>query len=297
MAVASGAARAPGAALPPVPARRRRTDRVMRGVIAAGTALAVVPLVLVLYYLITRGLGAWSPGFFTEIPNANILESAGGIANALVGSLLIVGLATLIAVPMGIAGALYLSEYGRRGWFPSAIRYLTDVMTGVPSIVFGLFVYVVFILAIGRFTAWAGSIALALLMLPIVIRSAEVVLTLVPNSLREAAYALGAPRWRTTLSIVLPTALPGIVTGVLLAVARASGETAPLLFTALYSSALTTDMSQAMGSMPVLIYSNTQNAFGQAVDVAWGTALALVVIVLVLTMAARLIARRSRLSR
>jgi phosphate transport system permease protein len=178
------------------------------------------------------------------------------------------------------------------------VRYFVDVMTGVPSVVFGLFVYIVLVVTrvAGTFAAWKGSVALALLMLPVVIRSAEVVLNLVPNSLREAALALGAPRWKVVFRIVLPTALPGIVTGSLLAVARAAGETAPLLFTAAFVLGSSADLSQRMNSLPLQIFNDVGQAQDRLVQRAWGAALTLVVLVLALTMIARLIQRRSKLA-
>ena len=205
-----------------------------RGLLAGATGVALVPLVAILYYLIEKGGGAISWHFFTSDPTGSFLGDPGGIKSAILGTIAMVALATAIAVPIGIGVALYLVEYGREGRFAGVVRYFVDVMTGVPSIVFGLFVYIV--LVVGNvvsngYAAWKGAVALALLMLPVVTRSAEVVLTLVPDSLREAALALGAPRWRVVARVVLPTAAPGLITGSLLAVARAAGETAPLLFT------------------------------------------------------------------
>jgi phosphate transport system permease protein len=282
-----------------LPSRRRHlTDRIMRGVLLAGTIVALVPLVLVIYYLLKKGLGAWSLDFFTTDPTGNFLGDQGGIKSALLGTIEMVLLATLIAVPLGWGVALYLVEFGRAGRFASAVRYFVDVMTGVPSIVFGLFIYVT--LVIGgwggsSFAGWKGSIALALLMLPVVTRSAEVVLLLVPDALREAALALGAPRWRVTLKIVLPTALPGLVTGSLLAVARAAGETAPLLFTATIVNATTFNIGERMNSLPVQIYTDVGSPNNQLVQRAWGAALTLVALVLLTTLVARIASRRSRL--
>ncbi len=209
-----------------------------------------------------------------------------------------VALASAIAIPFGIGVALYLVEYGRTGRFANVVRYFVDVMTGVPSVVFGLFVYIVLVVTKvgGTFAGWKGSIALALLMLPVVTRSAEVVLNLVPNSLREAALALGAPRWKVVFRIVLPTALPGLVTGSLLAVARAAGETAPLLFTAAFVFGTQFDLSQRMNSLPLQIFNDVGQAQDRLVQRAWGAALTLVVLVLLLTILARLVQRRSRLT-
>jgi phosphate transport system permease protein len=245
-----------------------------------------------------RGLGAWNSSFFTTDPTGNFLGNPGGVKSAILGTLEMVALATVIAVPIGVGVALYLTEYGKDSRFASAVRYFVDVMTGVPSIVFGLFVYIVLILGGvgGGYAGWKGSVALALLMLPIVTRSAEVVLLLVPNTLRESALALGAPRWRVVGRVVLPTALPGLVTGMLLAVARAAGETAPLLFTAAIVNGTSFDLGTRMNSLPVQIFNDVGQAQDRLVTRAWGAALTLVLIVLVFTLIARLMSRRSRLT-
>ena len=281
-----------------VSARRRRKDQIMRGLLAAATLLALVPLALILYYLLSKGLKAWGGSFFTSDPNGNFLGDPGGIKSAILGTLEIVGLATLIAVPLGIGVALYLVEYGREGRFGSLVRYFVDVMTGVPSIVFGLFVYITLVLAGvgGGFAGWKGSVALGLLMLPIVTRSAEVVLLLVPDSLREAAIALGAPRWRVVARIVLPTALPGLVTGSLLAIARGAGETAPLLFTATIVNGTNFNLGQRMNSLPAQIFNDVGQAQDRLVSRAWGAALTLVLLILALTVIARIASRRSRIA-
>jgi phosphate transport system permease protein len=204
-------------------------------------------------------------------------------------------LATAITVPFGVAVALYLTEYGGGGKLASVVRYFLDVMTGVPSIVFGLFIYIVLVVSnvLGSFAGWKGAVALALLMLPIIARSAEEVLRVVPPGLREGALALGAPRWRVIANVVLPSALPGLATGVLLAVARAAGETAPLLFTATIANDTTFDLSHQMNSLPALIFNDVGQAQDRLVQRAWGAALTLVLLILVLSAAARLIARRS----
>ncbi len=284
--------------LPEVSPRRRRTDRTMRGVLAVATAVALVPLVLVVYYLLHKGLGSWNTKFFTTDPNGNFFGFHGGIRSALLGTLEIVALATVISVPLGIGVALYLTEYGKRSRFANIVRYFVDVMTGVPSIMFGLFIYIVLVAAHvgGNFTAWKGSIALSLLMLPIVIRSAEVVLVLVPQSLREAALALGAPRWRVVTRVVLPTSLSGLVTGALLAIARGSGETAPLLFTVATANALTFNPSQQMNSLPLQIYNDIQSPNSAIVSRAWGAALLIVTLILILNLIARAASRRSRMA-
>jgi phosphate transport system permease protein len=286
------------ASIPQISARRRRTDKVMRSLLLIGTLVALVPLVLVIYYLLYKGLSTWSGDFFSTDPNGNFFGNPGGIRSALLGTLEIVGLATLIAVPIGIGVALYLTEYGKNSPFANVIRYFVDVMTGVPSIVFGLFVYISLVLGnVGGsgFAGWKGSVAIALLMLPIVTRSAEVVLLLVPDSLREAALALGAPRWRVVTRVVLPTAVPGLVTGSLLAVARGMGETAPLLFTAAGAFALSGNLNSQMNALPLQIYNDILSPRAVVVNRAWGAALTLVALVLILNLIARLFSRRSRM--
>ncbi len=285
--------------LQPTSARRRRSDKLARGVVAVLTGIALVPLVLIVYYLLKQGLGAISLDFFTQDPTGSFLGDPGGIKSAIVGTAMMVGFATVVAVPIGLGVAVWLVEFGRDSKLAHAVRYFIDVMTGVPSIVFGLFVYITLVIAgVGgsSFAGWKGSLALGLLMLPIVTRSAEVVLLLVPDTLREAAYALGAPRWKTVGRIVLPTALPGLVTGILLSIARAAGETAPLLFTAAIVNGTTFNLNDRMNSLPLLIYVNVGQAQDRLVTMAWGAALTLVAMILMLTLLARLIQRRSRLS-
>ncbi len=283
-----------------VSAARRRKDRVARGTLLAATILALIPLVLIVFYLLKKGLGAWSSSFFTTDPTGNTFfknSSIGGIKSAILGTIEMVALASAIAVPIGVAVAVWLVEYGKSSWFAHAVRFFVDVLTGVPSIVFGLFIYIVLVVGTGSsFAGYKGSLALSLLMLPVVIRSAEVILLLVPAGLRESALALGAPRWKVIFSIVLPTALPGMVTGVLLAVARAAGETAPLLFTAASTKNTSYDLSGFMNSLPVQIYSDVTSPTTAVVNRAWGAALTLVVLILALNLIARLISRRSRLA-
>ncbi|TMM05412.1 MAG: phosphate ABC transporter permease PstA [Actinobacteria bacterium] len=279
-------------------AARRRKDRVARAMLALGTGIALVPLGLILYYLLRKGLGAWSWHFFTTDPTGSFLGDPGGIRSAIVGTVVIVALAALMAVPLGVGVALYLTEFGRDGRLARGVRFLIDVMTGVPSIVFGLFIYISLVVTgiAGSFAGWKGSIALALLMLPVVARAAEVVLLLVPQSLREAAFALGAPRWKVVFSVVVPTALPGILTGTLLAVARAAGETAPLLFTAAIVNGTTLNLGDRMNSLPAQIFQDVGQAQDRLVARAWGAALALVAMILLLTLVARLLQKRNRLA-
>jgi phosphate transport system permease protein len=285
--------------LAPITPRRRRTDITMRALMGAGTLIALVPLVFVVYYLLKQGLGALSWHFFSTDPTGSFLGDPGGVKSAILGTIEIIAIASAIAIPLGVGVALWLVEYGKKSALANAVRYFIDVMTGVPSIVFGLFIYITLVLAGvgGGFAGWKGSIALALLMLPVVTRSAEVVLALVPDSLREAALALGSPRWRVVFKVVLPTAAPGIVTGSLLAVARGAGETAPLLFTAFAVNGTNLDPSLQMNSLPVQIFNDVRQAQGNIVERAWGSALTLVAMILLLTLVARLIQRRSRLTR
>ncbi|HZO35939.1 MAG TPA: phosphate ABC transporter permease PstA [Solirubrobacteraceae bacterium] len=282
--------------LPRIAARRRRTDQIMRGLVGLGTLIALVPLVLVIYYLLKRGLGAWSADFFTTDPTGNFIGDQGGIKSALLGTIEIVLLASALAIPIGVSVALYLVEFGKRSRFAATVRYFVDVMTGVPSIVFGLFIYVTLVLNgwLGSsFAGWKGAVALGLLMLPVVTRAAEVALVLVPQSLREAALALGVPRYRVVLRVVLPTALPGILTGALLAVARAAGETAPLLFTATIVKDTSFNLNGPMNSLPVQIFNDLQQPSDALVNRAWGAALTLVAMILITSLLARLVAKRS----
>lgn len=282
--------------LPRISGRRRRADRTMRGLITVGTLIALVPLVLVIYYLLKRGLGAISLDFFTTDPTGNFIGDQGGIKSALLGTIEIVLLASALAIPLGVSVALYLVEFGKKSKFATTVRYFVDVMTGVPSIVFGLFIYVTLVLNgwLGSsFAGWKGAVALGLLMLPVVTRAAEVALVLVPQSLREAALALGVPRYRVVLRVVLPTALPGILTGALLAIARAAGETAPLLFTAAIVKDTSFNLNGPMNSLPVQIFNDLQQPSDDLVNRAWGAALILVAMILITSLLARLVAKRS----
>ena len=280
--------------------RRRRSDRLARAGILAATLIALIPLALIVYYLLRKGLGSWSPSFFGTDPTGNTFfrnASIGGIKSALLGTIEIVALASAVSIPVGIGVAVWLVEYGKDGRLASTVRFFIDVLTGVPSIVFGLFIYIVLIVGTGTsFAGYKGSFAIALLMLPVVTRAAEVILLLVPGGLREAALALGAPRWRVIVRIVLPTALAGLVTGVLLAVARAAGETAPLLFTSGATLKTNLKLGQFMNSLPVQIYSDVTSPTTAVVNRAWGAALTLVLMIGALNLIARLIARRSRIA-
>ena len=277
---------------------RRRKDRLARAAILACAVIAVIPLVLIVYYLVRKGIGAWSGDFFTTDPTGNTFfknSNIGGIKSAVLGTIEIVALASAISIPIGIGVAVWLVEYGQGSRFASIVRFFIDVLTGVPSILFGLFIYIVLVQGTG-YAAYKGSLALALLMLPIVIRAVEVILLQVPGALRESALALGAPRWRVVFNVVLPTALPGMVTGLLLAIARAAGETAPLLFTAAATMKVNFNLGEPMNSLPVQIYNDVISPTSAVVERAWGAALTLVVMILLLNLLARVVARRSRIA-
>ena len=256
-----------------------------------GFIIAVVPLGLVFFYVLSKGMQVVDGKFLTA--NIPIISSKAGpgMGPAVVGTLLITATAAAMAIPLGLLGAIYLNEYGGRGGLAHLIRLMTDVMTGVPSIVMGLFIYTIWVLRFGL-SGLAGAMALGCLMLPIVVRTSEEMLRLVPSSLREASAALGSRTWRTTVSVVLPAALPGIVSGAMLAVARAAGETAPLLFTIGVVSKRNVRLSGTNTALSTQIFRNAQLPFASAQQRAWGAALTLIVLVFVLTLAARLIARR-----
>jgi phosphate transport system permease protein len=254
--------------------------------------VAMIPLVFIFGYTLQKGIGVISKAWFTEDPPIISQLKSGGMKAAIVGTLVITGWATLMAVPLGVGAAVYLNEYGGTGRLARLIRFMADVMTGVPSIVMGLFVYAIWVLRYGL-TGFAGSLALACLMLPIVIRSSEEMLKLVPNELRHASDALGARRWWTVLRVTLPTALPGIISGAMLAVARAAGETAPLLFTIGASRKTNPNVFDGPNTaLSVQIFRNAQSPFPAANDRAWGAALTLVVIVFLFTVIARIVSAR-----
>jgi len=256
-------------------------------------AVALIPLGFVLYYVAHEGLRVMSWKFLTK-PIPEVSRTKGpGMEPAIIGTLLITGMATIISVPLGVLGAVYIVEYGADNRLARLIRFLGDVMAGVPSIVMGLFIYTIWVVRVKHFTGFAGSLALACLMLPIVIRASEGMLRLVPRELREAAYALGTSKSRTVLTVVLPAAASGIVSGCLLAVARAAGETAPLLFTVGLTSKLNSNIFRNQNtSLSLQIFSNANQPFAGAQQRAWGAALTLMVIVLVFSVGARIVSGR-----
>ena len=268
---------------------RRVRSGMMVGLVGVAVVVALLPLGLILAHLLVKGAGSLDWAFFTRGPAPTGVEG-GGVAHAIVGTLIIVGVASLIGLPVGIAAGIYCAEYpGTR--LATATRFVADVMNGTPSIVVGVVAWTWIVAPQKHFSAFAGSVALAFLMIPMVLRTTEEMIKLVPHSLREAALALGYPRWRTSLAVVVRTTLPGIVTGSLLAVARIAGETAPLLFTALGSQFLSTRMDQPMAALPLVVYAYAIGPFEEWHRLAWATALVLILVVLVLSLAARVATR------
>lgn len=269
---------------------RRAKSRLMVVLMGAAVLVAVLPLLLILISLMLKGANSLSVAFFTHTP-VPAGETGGGVLHAIVGTLIIVGIASLIGVPLGIGAGLYCAEYpgSRLTW---VTRFVSDVMNGTPSIVVGVFAWTFIVASQKHFSGLAGSIALAILMVPMVTRTTEELIKLVPGSLREAALALGYSRWRTSLTIVLRTALPGIVTGALLSVARAAGETAPLLFTALGSQYLSFNPDQPMAALPLVVFTYASGPYEEWHQFAWATALVLILVVFVLSLAARLATRQ-----
>jgi phosphate transport system permease protein len=274
--------------------RRRIVNWIMEGIALLAALAAVALLVIVVGSVAKRGIGAINPDFFTKTPSLLGFQiTSSGIANAIVGTFVIVGLAVLMALPLGILAAIYLNEYAPKR-VRTAMTVAFDVLNGVPAIVIGIFVFVFVVAGHGQ-AAWKAGFALAILMLPLVTRSTQEVLALVPNSMREASAALGAPRWRTTLGVVLPMAVGGIITGATLATARVAGETAPLLFTsALAGNTVSWDVSQPLASIPMFIFTSAEQADPALQEQAWGAALVLIMFVLVLSITARAFGLRSR---
>lgn len=265
--------------------RRGLTDRVMRGLSVAAAAACIVPLAAVIFFVTVNGIGALNLDLLTKAPRA--LGTGGGALSAILGSLQMVPLATLMAVPAGVLAAVYVSEYaGART--AAVVRFAADVLVGIPSILIGIFVFTFLVLPFRQFNAFAGSVGLAIIMLPVVMRTTDEILALVPSALREASLALGVPRWRTVVSIVLRTGLGGILTGVMLALARAAGETAPLLFTALGSRLVNVgDLGRPMDALPLFIFVNARQPYTILNQQAWGAAFLLMLFVLLVNIAVR----------
>jgi phosphate transport system permease protein len=285
----------PGARLAPVSAGRKIKDRAVQSLVYLAFALALVPLLSVLWTVVVNGAGRLDPTFFQFSMNAVSGSDAGGGAyHAIIGTLEQVLITSLIAVPIAVLTAVYLVEYAGNGRLGKVISFTVDVMTGIPSIVAGLFVLALWLLTFGfDFSGLAGSLALTILMIPTVVRATEEMLKLVPNDLREASYALGVPRWRTVCFVILPTAMTGIVTGVMLAVARVMGETAPLLLTIFFTKAINNDpFNGAQASLPTFIWEQAADPNQNSIDRAWTGALVLIGIIMLLNLVARLVARR-----
>ncbi|MCC2972408.1 phosphate ABC transporter permease PstA [Massilia sp. IC2-476] len=274
-----------GAVKNPVYRKRLLAHRVgiFLSIVAMGLGLAV--LLWILATLVKEGFGGLSTALFTMDTPAP--GSPGGLRNAIVGSLMMVGLSTLVSTPIGILAGIYLAEYGENNKFAQVTRFVTDIMLSAPSIVIGVFVYALYVSKVGNFAGYAGSIALSLIAIPVVVRTTDNMLRLVPNSLLEAAYALGAPHWKVAMTVRLRAVKAGVITGVLLAVARVSGETAPLLFTALNNQFFSTDMTQPMANLPVVIYTYAMSPYDDWRSLAWGGALLVTFTVLALNIVSR----------
>jgi len=271
----------------PIYRRRRRMNRVMMGVSTLALAFGLFWLVWIVAVLLWEGAATLGPTLFTQMtppPGAN-----GGLANAIYGSILMAGAGTLIGTPIGILAGTYLAEYGSRGWLAPATRFINDVLLSAPSIVIGLFIYTVYVARVRHFSGWAGAFALAIIVIPVVVRTTDDMLKLVPNSLREAAVALGCPTWKMVTLISYRAARAGIVTGVLLAVARISGETAPLLFTALNNQFWSSDMNRPIANLPVVIFQFAMSPYEDWHRLAWGGAALITLLVLGINISARVI--------
>ncbi|HWX54091.1 MAG TPA: phosphate ABC transporter permease PstA [Verrucomicrobiae bacterium] len=269
---------------------RRCKNYLALGTITAGALVVTVPLFLILGTVIYRGIGGLNLDFFTQLPKP-VGETGGGVANALAGSLMILGLASLIGVPLGVGTGIFLAEYGRNR-YGNVVRFTADVLNGVPSIVIGMTAYAIVVLKQGHFSLTAGSVALGIMMIPIVSRTTEEVLLLVPHPIREAALGLGIAQWRTTLSVVLPSAKGGIITGILLAFARIAGETAPLLFTSLGNDYWNFRLDQPTAALPVQIFKYATSPYDDWHSKAWTGALVLITMILLTTVAFRLVTSR-----
>lgn len=267
---------------------RRQVNRMALFISMLTMAFGLFWLVWILFSTVTKGIDGMSLNLFTEMtPPPN--TPGGGLANAIVGSGLLIFWATVVGTPLGILAGIYLAEYGRKSWLASITRFINDILLSAPSIVVGLFVYTIVVAQMQHFSGWAGVVALALLQIPIVIRTTENMLKLVPDSLREAAYALGTPKWKMILSITLKASVSGIITGILLAIARIAGETAPLLFTSLSNQFWSTDMSEPIANLPVTIFKFAMSPFSEWQELAWAGVLLITLCVLLINIIARVV--------
>ncbi|MBI5786035.1 MAG: phosphate ABC transporter permease PstA [Rhodocyclales bacterium] len=270
--------------------RRLLANRIGIGLSMLAMFVGLIALLWILFTLFSKGFAALSWDFFTQDTPAPG-TAGGGLRNSIIGSLMIIGVTTLVSTPIGILAGIYLAEFGETSKFASATRFVTDIMLSAPSIVIGLFVYALMVATLGGFSGWAGSVALSLIAIPVVVRTTENMLRLVPSSLREAAFAVGAPRWRVSINVTLRAVKAGVVTGVLLAIARVTGETAPLLFTALNNQFFSTNMSQPMGNLPVVIFQFAMSPYDNWISLAWGGALLIALLVLTINVGARIMFR------
>jgi len=277
-------------AVPPISLRRRITDHVMTGVAVATVALVLAPLIAIFAYLLYRGIGSINWAFLTQTPKP-VGEAGGGMANAIVGSALILGIASLIGVPFGVGAGIYLAEFGRNR-LGSVVRFTADVLNGVPSIVIGIVAWLIVVLYQRHFSALAGGVALAIMMVPTISRTTEEMLLLVPRALREAAYGLGVSHWRTTLSITLRTATSGVITGIMLAFARVAGETAPLIFTAFGNQYWNLRTDQPTAALPLQIYTYGLSPYDDWHRQAWAGSLVLIILIVTAVSAVRYAVRR-----
>lgn len=280
--------------IPAVSLRRRLTDHIMSAVAVLTVVVVLAPLVAIFGYLLYKGLGSINWAFLTQTPKP-VGEAGGGMANAIGGSLLLLGIGSLLGVPVGIGAGIYLAEYGRRR-FGYVVRFTADVLNGVPSIVIGIVAYGLVVLRQKHFSALAGGVALAMMMVPTITRTTEEMLLLVPNVIREAAYGLGIPKWRTTISITLRTAMSGVITGVMLAFARVAGETAPLLFTAFGNQYWNWNANQPTAALPLQIFTYAISPFDEWHRQAWAGALVLIVLIVGAVAAVRMAVRHGALA-
>lgn len=269
-------------------ARRRLVNAVVMALSVAATGFGLLWLVLVLWTLVVEGISAITPALFSQMTPPP--GSSGGLLNAIFGSIAMTLIATLIGTPTGILAGTFLAEYSRGGRFGEAVRFINDILLSAPSIIVGLFVYEIMVVPMGHFSAWAGAVALAIIVVPVVVRTTEDMLNLVPNALREAASALGAPKWKVIVTVSYRAAIQGMLTGVMLAVARIAGETAPLLFTALNNQFWSSNLNAPMANLPVVIFQFAMSPYADWQLLAWGGALLITVAVLCLNIGARLIA-------
>jgi phosphate transport system permease protein len=275
--------------------RRIWSNRLGIGLSMLAMAFGLAALMWILWTLFSKGFAAFSWEFFTQDTPAPGSEG-GGLRNAIVGSGLILLVTTLVSTPIGILAGIYLAEFGSTSKFAATTRFVTDIMLSAPSIVIGLFVYALMVATLGGFSGWAGSVALSLIAIPVVVRTTENMLRLVPSSMREAAFAIGAPHWQVSLKVTLRAVKAGVVTGVLLAIARVTGETAPLLFTALNNQFFNADMTQPMGNLPVVIFQFAMSPYDNWVNLAWGGALLIALLVLGINILVRIVFRQKQQS-